>query len=61
MHDHLDIFSGRVTLKQIKEQTFLGGYDGLLPRKLFENFRSVMAISVLFEQFSENFVEFFYP
>ena len=39
----------------------LGGSGGMLSRKIFENLHAVMAILVLFEQFSRNFVQIFRP
>ena len=33
----------------------------MLPRKVFENLRTAIAISVLFEQFQGNFVSIFGP
>ena len=33
----------------------MGGSGGMLPRKIFENLHAVMAILVLFEQFSRKF------
>ena len=39
----------------------LGGSGGMLPRKFFENLRTVMAIKVLFEQFSGKFCLYFWP
>ena len=39
----------------------LGGSGGMLPRKIFENLHTVMAILVLFEQFSGKVCLYFWP
>ena len=43
-------FFGRTTIKLIeKQERSLGGSEGLLPRKFFENLHGVVAILMLFE------------
>ena len=45
-------FFRKVNLKQIEEQKYgSGGSEGMLPRKVFKNLDTVMAILELFEQF----------
>ena len=39
----------------------LGGSGGMLPRKIFENLHTLMAILALFEQFLGNFCVNFLP
>ena len=44
------VFSGRINLKQVEKQK--KGSGGMLPRKIFENSHTVIAILVHFEQIS---------
>ena len=48
-------FSGRIILKHIENKKSSRGVRGHVPRKIFENLHTVMAILVLFEQFSGKF------
>ena len=50
------IFFGRSKLKLIRNKKTLGGSEGMLPRKIFENLHAIMAILVLFEYFQANSV-----
>ena len=45
------IFCGRIILNHIENKKGCGGSGGVLPRKIFKNLRTVVAILVLFEQF----------
>ena len=46
------VFSGRINLKQVEEQKKKDprGFEGMLPRKIFENSPTVMVILVHFKQ-----------
>ena len=48
-------FSGRAILKNIDNKKGTRGSAGLLPRKMFENLHTAVAILVLFEQFLGKF------
>ena len=45
------VFSAKLILSNLGTKTTPGGSDSLLPRKIYENLHTVMAILVLFEQF----------
>ena len=49
------VFSGKIILKHIENKKDSRGSGGMLPRKVFENLHTVVAILVLFEQFSDKF------
>ena len=44
-------FSGRIVLKNIDNKKGSRGSGGMLPRKIFENLHTAVAILALFEQF----------
>ena len=45
-------FSGKLILSKLRNKNMaLGGSGGMLPRKVFKNLDTVMAILELFEQF----------
>ena len=54
-------FSGSIILKHIKNEKSSGGSGSMLPRKIFENLHTVVAILVLFEQFLSKFYLNFLP
>ena len=48
-------FSGELILIGLRIKKGTRGFGGMLPRKIFEDLHAVMAILVLFEQFSRKF------
>ena len=52
---------GRIILKHIKNKKGCGGSGGMLPRKIFKNSHTAVAILVLFEQFLRKFCLNFLP
>ena len=48
-------FSAELTEADCETRKALRGYEGMHPLKIFENLQAVMAILVLFEQFSRKF------
>ena len=54
-------FSGRIILKHIEKKKSFRGFEGMLPRKIFEILHTVVAILVLFKQFSGKFCLIFLP
>ena len=55
------VFSGRIILKHNENRKGLRGSGVMLPRKIFENLHTVVAILVLFEQFLGKFCLNFLP
>ena len=53
-------FFTAANFKRLKwQKTTVGGSGGMLPRKMFENLHTVIAILVLFEQFSGKVCSYF--
>ena len=48
-------------MSNLSNKRILGGSGGMLPRKNFENLNTVVAILVLFEQFSGKGCLYFWP
>ena len=56
------VFPAKLNLSNLSNKNDSRGMRGhMLPRKSFENLRTVMAILVLFEQFSSKFCLYFWP
>ena len=51
-HIFKSIFSGRFIFNHNKKKKVLGRSGGMLPKKLFENLHTIVAILVLLENFS---------
>ena len=55
------VFSDRIILKHIENKKDSRGYEGMPPRKMFENLHTVKTVLVLFEQFLGKFCLNFLP
>ena len=54
-------FPTELFLSKLSNKINSGGFGGMIFRKIFENLHTVMAILVLFEQFSGKFLNYFAP